>query len=145
MTEISHFGRWPTVLPKTLADRAVRLALKVKNKKGVEGLGLVFVTEAKMKSLNKRYRGKSVPTDVLSFSPAEFPGMTKNKPGIGDIFICPIFVKRDSAKNGVPYPQQMLRVLVHGVLHLLGFDHATAKDEKTMFAKQEKIIKACGL
>lgn len=145
MTEISCYGRWPAVLSKDLVDKAVRLTLKEKNKKGVEGLGLVFVTEAKMKSLNKKYRGKSVSTDVLSFSPAEFPVMTKDRPGIGDIFICPTYVKHDSSKNGVPYPQQMLRVLVHGVLHLLGFDHATAKDEKLMFAKQETIIKACGL
>lgn len=145
MMELNFFGRVPAALPKALAKKAVEEALKVARQKGEGGLGLVFMDEKRMAALNKKQRGCSGPTDVLSFSPAEFPGLKKMQPGLGDIVICPAYVRQDAAKSGISYPQQLTRVLIHGVLHLSGFDHATAEDEKTMFALQEKAIKACGL
>ncbi|MFA5185893.1 MAG: rRNA maturation RNase YbeY [Patescibacteria group bacterium] len=145
MTEISVIGRLPAVLTPALANKAVREALKVAHRKYAGSLSLVFVDEKRMKALNKEHRGCPESTDVLSFSPADFPVKNAAKPGLGDIIISPAYVRRDAGKSGVAYPQQLVRVLVHGVLHLSGYDHATVKEETKMFALQEKAIKACGL
>jgi len=80
------------------------------------------------------------PTDVLSFPMDELtPHSASEGPGIiGDIVLCPQFAEKQ-AKNGVETELQLLTI--HGLLHCIGFDHADEKDEKVMFALQEKILK----
>jgi probable rRNA maturation factor len=91
-----------------------------------------FVGAGEMKKLNARYRHKNKITDVLSFN------MDEGK-FLGDIFICPAAARRNAKEYKVTLKQEMARLFVHGVLHLLGFDHG-----KKMFAKQERILKEVG-
>ncbi|MCF6276286.1 MAG: rRNA maturation RNase YbeY [Candidatus Magasanikbacteria bacterium] len=108
----------------------------VKNK----DISISFIGRKKMNSLNKRYRKKNRPTDVLSFSAQEGFGIGENS-DFGDIFICVPFVEKQAKKQNISYKEECLRMVIHGVLHLAGYDHITKKDEKIMFGIQENILK----
>ena len=93
-----------------------------------------------MSELHVKWMDLAGPTDVLSFPMDELkPNSAANGPGvIGDIVLCPAYAE----KNGKQSLEKELELLtVHGVLHLLGFDHEDIEDEKKMFALQEEILK----
>jgi len=102
----------------------------------VEGdINVVFLDKEKLKDLNKKYRKQNKSTDVLSFSIGEDI--------LGEIYISPEFV-RDSYEG--EYVDEIIRLIVHGVLHLRGYDHKTEFSEKTyrsekMYLEQERILK----
>jgi len=103
-------------------------------------LGIRFVNEDEMSQLHIKWMDLAGPTDVLSFPMDELkPNSAANGPGvIGDIVLCPAYAE----KNGKQSLEKELELLtVHGVLHLLGFDHEDIDDEKKMFALQEEILK----
>ncbi len=103
-------------------------------------LGIRFVNEDEMSELHIKWMDLPGPTDVLSFPMDEIkPNSSSNGPGvIGDIVLCPAFAE----KNGKQSLAEELELLtVHGVLHLLGFDHEEISDERTMFAIQDEILK----
>lgn len=115
-------------------------ALRIKRSCNVS---LSFVTPAKIQSLNKRYRGKDRPTDVLSFSAREgaLPEeVQKASTAWGDVIICPAYAKAEAKRRSLPLQEELARLVIHGVLHLAGHDHATEKDELQMFGLQERII-----
>lgn len=85
-------------------------------------ISVLLCDDAEIHDLNREYRGKDKPTDVLSFSQIEgepFPGQA----ALGDIVISLETAERQAAKFGNNFPQELLRLLVHGVHHLLGFEH----------------------
>jgi len=94
-----------------------------------------------MKKLNRRFRGKDRATDVLSFSPAKLPGQGKSRKR-GEIFVASVVVRENARRLKRPYAEEMVRVLVHGALHLAGYDHATLRQERVMFAKQERLVES---
>lgn len=112
------------------------------NKMGIHQeseLGIRFVNEDEMSQLHVKWMDLTGPTDVLSFPMDELkPNSAANGPGvIGDIVLCPAYAE----KNGKQSLEKELELLtVHGVLHLLGFDHEDIEDEKKMFALQEEIL-----
>ncbi len=86
-----------------------------------------------MRKLNRTFRGLDKPTDVLSFeAPADFPQTDKAGREIGEIYLCPSYIKMH--KVGVD------RLLVHGLLHLLGFDHAKERARIRMQTLEFKIL-----
>jgi probable rRNA maturation factor len=90
-------------------------------------VGVSFVKKGVMKRLNRAYRKKDKPTDVLSFN--------INESGfLGDVIICPEVAKANAKKYGVTLKAEMMRLVIHGMLHLLGMDHG-----KKMFRMQDKI------
>lgn len=92
-------------------------------------ISICLVSCAKIKNLNKKFRGKNEPTDVLSFSGLGIKGV---KEKIGEIFICPQMI----AKNEIDW------AIVHSVLHLLGYDHEkTAKEAEKMRQKEQIYLK----
>jgi len=99
-----------------------------------------LVDEDSISALHVQWMDLEGPTDVLSFPMDELtPHSAAEGPGIiGDIVLCPQFAAKQ-AKNGVEAELQLLTI--HGLLHCIGFDHADEKDEKVMFALQEKILK----
>jgi probable rRNA maturation factor len=93
-----------------------------------------MIGDRRMTTMNTQYRGKAYATDVLSFP-------TEDTDDIGDIFICVPQIIRQSKKFGVTAKEECTRMLVHGVLHLLGYDHQTKHDADKMFSIQEKVVK----
>lgn len=98
------------------------------------GLDVTFVTSAKMKSLNKKYRGKAYATDVLSF-PA--PEIFARQGHLGDLVICESVLERQAREMGHSAVEELRVLLVHGLLHLLGYDHEKSKVDASAMAKWE--------
>lgn len=91
-----------------------------------------------MADLNGRYRGLPEPTDVLSFGRGGVPA-----PGVleGDLALCPDYVARNGREFGVGFEEELLRVTLHGLLHLLGWDHGTNDPEEPMLRYQEELLR----
>lgn len=113
-------------------------------KRNVE-LSINLVGEGRIKALNKKYLGKNRTTDVLSFP---IGGKVSIKPvdngiiALGDIFICLPVAKRYALKEGTGLSFKLILLAVHGLLHLLGYDHEKSeKNKKEMFKLQNKILK----
>ena len=110
------------------------LALKILKKESSSSnfkkkdLSVALVAPLRIKELNKRYRKKNRPTDVLSF---------QDKENWGEIVICPVEVEKNAQKFNSNFKNELSRVLIHGVLHLLGYDHEKDKDEEKMRQKEE--------
>ena len=102
-------------------------------------LSITFVGRAAMSGINRRYLGHRGPTDVISFGLGR---RRKGDPVIGDIYICPEIARDNARREGVPAGEELLRLVVHGTLHVLGYDHpdSKARAESPMWRKQERIL-----
>ena len=118
---------------KKLFSTVAKNVLKGENRE-TETISLALVGKEEIKKLNKKFRQKNKPTDVLSFE--------LNQEGVlGEIVICPDVVKENSKKYGVTAKSEMLKVFVHGILHLCGYDHERSeKEAEEMEKKQEKYL-----
>ncbi len=142
--------------------RWVRLATSVLAQEGVPGdieLSMLFVDEAAMTDLNKRFLGKDRPTDVLSFpiddEPIEggrSPDSGGTGPGdasepsdlptvLGDVVICPAVAFRNAPDHAGSYEDELALLVVHGLLHLLGMDHED-DDEAEAMEQRERVLLA---
>lgn len=102
-------------------------------------LSISLVAEEKMTELHLQWMDLPGPTDVLSFPMDEMKPFSSEIGMLGDIVLCPtIAVAQSQSSNG---DHEMALLTVHGVLHLLGYDHAEAEEEKAMFALQETLLK----
>lgn len=96
-----------------------------------------------IRGINSSYRGKDYPTDVISFAYREepFPDATGGPEELGDIYISLEKAFEQSVEYGVSFRDEMKRLLVHGILHLAGYDHErSAVDKKIMEAEEERIL-----
>ncbi|MBF6568520.1 MAG: rRNA maturation RNase YbeY [Candidatus Binataceae bacterium] len=113
-------------------------------------LSLVLVDDAAMQVLNREYRGKDRPTDVLSFPqfaagavPIGARRARRSAPPIalGDVIISLDTACRQAAASGIKPPDRIRALLIHGLLHLLGFDHErSAADARRMFARERELL-----
>lgn len=109
----------------------------LKKQKGQVSVHLVG--EQMIKKINFLYRGTNRTTDVIAFAIQE--GKWKgDKNDLGDIFLCISQIRRQTKAFKVGYKEELVRMITHGILHLLGYEHKTQKDERKMFALQEKIV-----
>ena len=121
--------------------------LEEENKKGID-LSIALIGQGRMRELNKRYRGKNRVTDVLAFPEAKVlkekfkAGPLKKIRGLGEIVICLREVKKNAKKFTVSFEKELARVLIHGILHLLGYDHEKSETAaKKMEEKQSYYLK----
>ena len=113
--------------------------LKLKNKK-IE-IGLSLVGEAKIKELNKKYRGKNKVTDVLSFPLDEARLKKYDILPLGDIFICLPFAVKEAKRQSISLEKELAWLTVHGFLHLFGYDHEKSKTAaKNMLSIESRIL-----
>ena len=107
-------------------------------------VGVIFVDEAPMTDLHVRWMDEPGPTDVLSFPMDELrPGseeMLSAEGVLGDVVICPQVARRQAEAAGHEEINEILMLLTHGMLHLVGFDHAEPEEEKEMFALQKELF-----
>jgi probable rRNA maturation factor len=106
-------------------------------------LSIVLTGDAEVKKLNRQYRSKNKTTDVLSFPLLEgkaFPADLMTV-ALGDVVVSIPQAKRQALELGKTLKAELALLVVHGVLHLLGYDHATKAQEKKMFALQDSILK----
>lgn len=106
-------------------------------------ISLHFIGDKKMKALNTKHRHKNKTTDVLSFATGE-KGMSDNGGrDWGDIFIDVPHIRRQARHWDENFETEMARMIIHGILHILGYDHIGKAEAKTMFAKQENYLDRC--
>ncbi|MFZ2625216.1 MAG: rRNA maturation RNase YbeY [Propionibacterium sp.] len=107
-------------------------------------LSILLVDEAAMTAYHKRFMDLEGPTDVMSFPMDELrvPSDDEEPPRglLGDIVICPAFTSAQAPGNGRNNQQEMEYLLVHGLLHLLGHDHAEPAEKAVMFGINDQII-----
>ena len=142
--------------------RWTRLASRVLAAEGVEGnaeLSLLFVTEAVISDLNRQFMGSTGPTDVLSFpidddafettswpdpsttGPMRSPEHLDDAPMLlGDVVICPAVAARNAPEHAGDYDDEMALLVVHGVLHVLGMDHAEPAEAESMRAREAALL-----
>ncbi len=105
-------------------------------------LSVAFLDEEEMERLNSQYRKMDVSTDVLSFPLFDkLPhNETEHPLVLGDVIICPVVARRNAQKVGHSIERELELLLIHGVLHLLGYDHVDSGSETLMKARQRKIL-----
>lgn len=111
-------------IDKNKIQRVVNAVLP--KSKAVREFGLVFVSPAEMSGLNKKYRGRKGPANVLSFD-------------TGDVVLCPSVIKVEAKEYGLPEADWMTRLIVHGILHLAGYRHDGRKDTGKMEKLEKRI------
>ena len=105
-------------------------------------LSISIVDEEEMSSLHMQWMDEPGPTDVLSFPMDEMkPYSATTGPGmLGDIVLCPEFAAQQARTAGHSLQEELELLTVHGVLHLLGFDHRESDEREEMFAKQDELL-----
>ena len=103
-------------------------------------VNLVFVDENEMTELHIKWMDEPGPTDVLSF-PMDMPENPGDAVTLGDIVIAPTVAATQAATAGHAAEHEIFILAAHGLLHILGYDHANKEDEKVMFALQEDLVK----
>jgi probable rRNA maturation factor len=110
---------------QTFAERAVNLVAFGKS------ATIAFVSDVEMCKLNRQFRGKNLTTDVLSF-PYEADEFDADKDFIGDIVISIEQAERQATENNLSLENEVFQLILHGILHLLGYDHETDNGEMNM-------------
>jgi probable rRNA maturation factor len=103
-------------------------------------ISLTFVDPQEMEELHIKWMDEAGPTDVLSF-PMDMPDKKGDIVTLGDIVIAPAVAAKQALEAGHSTEHEIYILATHGLLHILGYDHADPDEEKVMFALQEKIVK----
>lgn len=121
----------------------MRLALEAGEPRGsAEEISVTFLAPREIRELNRRHLGRDLETDVLAF---RLEGSGEGC-WLGDLYVCPDVAAANAAELDVPPPEEALRLIVHGALHLAGFDHPEGAEryESEMFRLQEEILGRLG-
>lgn len=130
--------------PKRLLERAARAALTHQKQSPDADLSIVLTDNARLQRLNRDYLGVDAPTDVLSFPASESDPET-GLPYLGDILISIPRARAQAKAAGHALESEVQLLVVHGVLHLLGHDHAKPKEKAKMWKAQAEILAGLGL
>lgn len=107
-------------------------------------LSIVIVDEVQMAVLHEQYMDEPGSTDVLSFPMDELRAGTPDQPSdegmLGDVVLCPEVAKRQADAAGHPFETELRLLLTHGILHLLGHDHAEPEEHRVMFGLQTQLL-----
>jgi len=127
---------------KNLLKKAVRLALGRDGARPGE-LCVVFLSDAEIRKLNRRFLAKDRATDVIAFryEDAGLPQARLGEAPFGDVYIGVETAKRQAAELGHGMLEELLTLTTHGTLHLLGFDDRSAPGRKRMFERQGKLVR----
>ncbi len=133
------------VSEKMELKKLINYAVKYLNLKDIE-FGVIFVDNNKIKELNRIYRNIDRETDVITFRLADYEEVIFNNVNIlGDIYISLDKALSQSIEYNHSYLRELSFLLIHGFLHLLGYDHVNEEDEKVMFKLQEEILDGYGI
>ena len=130
--------------PEKLLEQAANAALEHESQSLDSELSIILTNDARLHDLNLNYLGVDAPTDVLSFPASETDPETGAR-YIGDILISIPRARVQAEVAGHPLESEVKLLVVHGVLHLLGHDHAEAEEKARMWKAQAEILERLGL
>ena len=149
MVTVEVFGKLPSGVSVQSLKKLAEIGQKVIGSRDRTGLSVSIVSDAAIRRLNRQYRGLDKVTDVLSFGYGEardfFGPADGQRADLGDIVISGPQVRRQAVAIGRPVDQEFSLLFVHGLLHLLGFDHGTAAQEARMFGLQQEVLMRAGI
>ncbi len=132
--------RCPETLPELDYEYLAKLTLEKSKQVTDKEISLSFCTATEIQALNKQYRAKDSVTDVLSF-----PALPE-VPTLGDIVICVSRAEQQASELGHSLKRELAFLFVHGLLHLLGYDHEVSEDEeRIMFDLQDQVLVAANI
>lgn len=143
-----HGGNWgkqPAL--RSLVGRAVSAAISVaalEFPRGAE-LSIVFTDDAGMTRINGQWRGKAKPTNVLSFPGSQLAPGDKAGPVLGDIVLARETIEREAALEDKPIDDHVLHLVIHGFLHLFGYDHDNEADATIMENLESQALAVLGV
>jgi probable rRNA maturation factor len=119
------------------AVRRAVAAVLAGERSGPAVLTVTFLTGQQMRALNRRSLGRDRATDVIAFA------MAHDRVVVGDVYVCPTVSARSAARFGVPPREELLRLVVHGTLHVLGQEHPSGARRATsaMWRRQERYVR----
>ncbi len=131
---------WTALLPgiDVLAAACQAAAAEVEPATARE-IALMFCDDAAMRDLNRRFREQDKPTNVLSFPSGEDEGF------LGDIALARETCVREAAEKSIPLRDHAAHLIIHGMLHLIGYDHETDEDASVMEQRETEILRALGI
>lgn len=146
MNEVGIFNETNSEI-KELEDlkKVIDKALEIEEINNVE-FNIIIVDNDRIHEINREYRNKDMPTDVISFALEDdevFPNLEVRV--LGDIYISLDKVYEQSKSYGHSFFRELSFLTVHGILHLLGYDHMNEVEEKEMFSRQELILNEAGI
>ena len=125
--------------------RIAEIARDVLHGEGVRDalLSIAFVSRARIAAMNREHLGHRGATDVISFG---FQRVNREAPVVGDVYICPEVARVRARENGVGVREELTRLVVHGVLHVLGHDHPEDETRyaSPMWRRQERLLRTLG-
>lgn len=134
-------GDWPDEAALTrVVDRAVSAAFAETGAAGRSELSIVFSDDAHMRTLNAGWRGKDKPTNVLSFPAFPFPKGGPLPPMLGDIVLAAKTVAKEAGLEDKPLENHITHLVIHGLLHLLGYDHENDAEAEEMEAIERSAL-----
>jgi probable rRNA maturation factor len=127
-----------TPLSRARAQRVVESVLRAEQVRGAL-VSVAFVTDRAIAAMNARHLRHRGATDVISFG---FDRPTRRAPVIGDIYIAPAMAARNAKSRRRPVREELIRLLVHGTLHVLGYDHPEddRREQSAMWRRQERLV-----
>jgi len=143
MIEVEISRGLKTRLAPGLLERAARSTLRQQSVPNAD-LSLVLAGDARLRTLNRKYLDKDAPTDVLSFPSLETDPETGRR-YLGDVVISLPRAEHQARVGGHSLEHEVQLLVVHGVLHLLGHDHARPQDRDRMWTDQAEILKGLGV
>jgi probable rRNA maturation factor len=140
MTVLLHLNRldeWEDPVETGTLETAAQTAIEAAGARAEGELSVTFLPESEMRDLNRTFRGTDTVTDVLAFDLSDKTGL------LGDIYVCPPVARRNAKEWGVTPEEELVRLVIHGVLHVLGYDHSEGEDrfESDMFRLQEDVLR----
>ncbi len=111
-------------------------------------MAIIVTTDDGIREMNRGFRGLDEPTDVLSFAAAEGPEFVTPPglpPYLGDIILSQPTAARQAAARGGTLREEMALLVIHGCLHLAGYDHASPDERRAMWARQDAILASLGI
>ncbi|MBK8218800.1 MAG: rRNA maturation RNase YbeY [Myxococcales bacterium] len=128
------------------ADLKVRLeAMMRKRNLEVEEVSFLLTDDKQIHELNREYRGYDKPTDVLAFALTEGDVGPRDTGLLGDVIVSVPTARRQAREAKRPLVDELTMLLAHGLLHLLGYDHATVKEDRVMRAETDVLVAAAEL
>lgn len=117
--------------------RAVRRVLAGERRSAT--ISVTFLSRPRMQQLNREWKGHDRPTDVLSFALAG-----PHQAVVGDIYVCPAVATREAREAGVSPREELIRLVIHGTLHVLGYDHpeGPGRTRSLLWRRQERYLDA---
>ncbi|HEY5432258.1 MAG TPA: rRNA maturation RNase YbeY [Coriobacteriia bacterium] len=136
-------NREPEPLALDAFERLGAFVLRMEDAPDAVELSVALVDDDEIAHLNEQYRGIAGPTDVLSFGCDDPCPTASDEPiAIGDVIIAPEVARRQAAELGTTVEDELDLLLVHGILHLLGYDHDTDADAAVMQARERTLLAA---